>query len=87
LECRIRPLREGQSQLLATYDLFFAGKLVEVAEITAAVIERATEVRAQHRLKTPDAIHFATAIELQADLVLTGDRDMARCTQIKVELL
>jgi predicted nucleic acid-binding protein len=81
------PLRNNQTELLSTYDLFFSRGSLTLAEITASVIERATDLRARHGLKTPDAIHMATAIELQADLFLTGDRDLAPCSDIKVEVV
>jgi predicted nucleic acid-binding protein len=87
LECRVLPLRKNQAELLSTYELFFTRQSLTLGEITASVIERATDLRVRHGLKTPDAIHMATAMELQADLVLTGDRDLARCTGIQVEVL
>lgn len=62
LECRVKPLREGNADGLAKSELFFTRKSVAVAEITPAVIERATELRARYGLRTPDAIHVATAI-------------------------
>jgi predicted nucleic acid-binding protein len=87
LECRVKPLREGNTELLAKYDEFFMRRLVGVAEITARVIEQATELRARYGFKTPDAIHLATAIEEHADIFLTGDADLARCTEVTVEVL
>lgn len=56
-------------------------------EITAGVIEQATGLRARYGLKTPDAIHVATAIEEHADVFLTGDAALARCTEVNVEVL
>ncbi|MFQ5668220.1 MAG: hypothetical protein ACE5I7_17555 [Candidatus Binatia bacterium] len=32
-------------------------------------------------------MHLATAIEEHADLFLTGDDDLKRCTDVKVEIL
>lgn len=87
LECRVAPLRNEQNDLLAAYELFFTRRFVTVAEITASVIERATDLRVRYGLKTPDAIHVATAIDLQADSILTGDRDMARCTEARVDIV
>ena len=87
LECRVLPLRKNQTELLSTYELFFTRQSLTLGEITASVIERATDLRVRHGLKTPDAIHMATAMELQADLVLTGDRDLARCAEIRLEVL
>ena len=87
LECRTRPLREGDASLLERYEVFFARQRLVLAEVSAAVIERATVLRAVYGFKTPDAIHLATAIAEQADLFLTGDKGLTRCQEILVETL
>ncbi|MGL4423547.1 MAG: hypothetical protein ACRCZF_23020 [Gemmataceae bacterium] len=38
-------------------------------------------------MKTPDALHYATAIEAGAILFLTGDRGLGRCTEVLVEIV
>ena len=48
---------------------------------------RDPELRARHNFKTPDAIHLATAIEEKADVFLTGDVTLARCSDIQVDLI
>lgn len=87
LECRVRPLREGQSALMALYEEFFKRRSLQVADVGTSVIELATDLRARYGFKTPDAIHVATAMECGMDLILTGDRDMARCNEIRVQLV
>jgi predicted nucleic acid-binding protein len=87
LECRVKPMRDGNAQLLSTYDSFFARSSLAVIEIGVAIVDRATELRAKYGLKTPDSIHAATAMEEHADLILTGDRDLARCGGIIVQVL
>ncbi len=87
LECRVRPLREGQSALMAQYEEFFMRRSLQVADVGASVIELATDLRVRYGLKTPDAIHVATAMECGMDLILTGDREMARCNEIRVQLV
>jgi len=87
LECRVKPLRESDHELLARYDTFLTRRLMHVAELNALVIERATELRARLGLKTPDALHVATAIAERADLFLTGDAALARVTDLRVEIL
>ena len=61
--------------------------LIRHAEISAAIIDRATELRARHNFKTPDAIHLATAIEEKADAFLTGDAALARCSEIQIDVI
>ena len=87
LECRVKPLREAQNQLLAIYDEFFVGELVQVIEIGPEIVELATELRVRYGFKTPDAIHLATAIDQRANVFLTGDRALSRCTELRVEVL
>jgi predicted nucleic acid-binding protein len=87
LECRVKPLRAGDLALLALYDAFFASSEVVLWEIDAAVVEKATELRATLNIKTPDAIHLATAVLGKASGFLTGDRSLLRCTEVAVQIV
>ena len=87
MECRVKPLREGNERLLAHYDAFFRQRRLHLAALSAPVIERATALRARHGFKTPDALHLATAIEEGSDFFLTGDATLARCSELRVEVL
>ena len=87
LECRTRPLRMNDLAALAQFDLFFAGVELVLVEVSAAVVEQATDLRAKYNLKTPDALHYATAVEVGAAVFLTGDRTLSRCSHVPVEVL
>ncbi len=87
LECRVKPRRLGDDALLARYDALFTRARIEVVEISAAVIDRATELRARHGFKTPDALHLASAIEAGADGFVTGDAALLRCGDIRVAVV
>ena len=87
LECRLKPARDGDAALLLKYDLFFRRKPATIMEIDADVIERATDLRARYTVKTPVAIHLATAWQQQADVFLTGDAGLKRCAEVPVEIL
>ena len=87
LECRVKPLRTGDATVLALFDTFFAGSELELLEVTADVIERATEIRATYNFKAPDALHLASAIVAGATAFLTGDKSLAKCAEAPVEVL
>lgn len=87
LECRVKPLREGNAVLLATYDAFFTRRRLVVLDVSAPVIDRATELRVRYGFKTPDAIHLACALHAGSDAFVTGDAALARCTELRVEIV
>jgi predicted nucleic acid-binding protein len=87
MECRVKPLRSQDTALLQDYDDFFAADVSEIVPLTRAVIDRATEIRAQFGFKTPDAIHLAAASEASCDLFLTNDHRLDRFTGIAVEII
>jgi predicted nucleic acid-binding protein len=84
LECRVPHVREKNATRLAEYDDFFTAEEIDVADVSAGVIERATDLRARYGLKTPDALHLATAIEYGAGTVLTGEPAWKRCKEVDV---
>ena len=51
------------------------------------MLDRATDLRVRHGFKVPDAIHLASAIEAGADAFLTGDAGLAKCPDVKVEVI
>jgi uncharacterized protein len=85
LECRSKPMRDRDAVLLARFDATFAG--MRLVEVTPAIIERATELRAHYGFRAPDSIHLAAAIEASVDVFLTGDASLARCTEVRVDVL
>ncbi len=87
MECRILPLRQNNAALLQVYATFFARPLILVSEISAAIMDRDTDLRARYNVKTPDAIHLATAIELQADCFLTADQYLTRVKEVPITLI
>ncbi len=87
LECRVKPLRDGNDALLEEYEAVFGADEFVLLDVTAAVLDRATELRARHGFKTPDAIQLASAIEAGADAFVTGDAGLAKCPGVKVEVV
>jgi predicted nucleic acid-binding protein len=81
LECRIGPLKNNAASLLSIYEAFLSAAGLTIVELTADVIERATDLRAAYGFKTPDALHLGSAIEGGADIFITGDGKLARCRE------
>ncbi|HXK29731.1 MAG TPA: type II toxin-antitoxin system VapC family toxin [Candidatus Binatia bacterium] len=87
LECRVKPMRDGNTALLDEFDRFFNESVSEVLALSREVIDRATEIRSLHGFKTPDAIHLAAAILSNCELFLTNDRRLDGFTGLRVETL
>ncbi len=87
LECRSSPLGAGDARTLGHYDLFFAGSVEPVVQLTTAVCDRATEIRGHYQFKTPDSLHLAAAVESGCAVFLTNDARLSRFTGLQVEVL
>ena len=75
LECRVGPLRSSDLAMLKRFEDFFES--AHVVAVSSAVCDLAAELRAQHRLKTPDALHVAAAILNDCGEFWTNDRRLA----------
>ena len=87
LECRVKPLRDGNSILLQDFDDYFTNTIAEIVPLTRDVVDRATEIRAQFNFKTPDALHLAAAVIAKCDVFLTNDHRLRRFTSITIEVI
>ena len=72
LECMVMPLRTNDSELKRHYESFFKGQ--EMLEITGERFDEAAQLRADfNSLKTPDALHLATALHHECNELWTND--------------
>jgi predicted nucleic acid-binding protein len=83
----VGPIRRSDARLLAEFDVFFATTVGEIVPLSRDVLDRATEVRAQHGFATPDAIHLAAALVAGCDVFLTNDHRLNRAVGIQVEVV
>ena len=87
LECRVKPMRVGDTAALADMEAFLNGSDVVCVPLPRAVYERACRIRAGHNYHLADALHLATAIESGCGLFLTNDRRLGSFPDIAVEVL
>jgi predicted nucleic acid-binding protein len=86
-ECRVKPLRERDAAILALYDQFFSRQSLGILPLSDAVVDKATELRAVLGIKTPDALHLASAIIARAEVFVTGDAALQRCKEVRVAVV
>lgn len=75
-ECLTGAVRRDNAAVLAAYEAFFDGDRLgfELAPLSEAVLWSAPQVALDFRLDLPDALHFATALDLGCDAFLTNDK-------------
>ena len=87
LECRVAPLRRGDHASLERFEALFAQPDLLVVALSASVVELATQLRANHGLRTPDALQAACCLRLGPDAVMiTGDASFQRVKALQVRL-
>ena len=63
LEALVKPTRDGDTVLEQSFrDLLLTSHEVQLITISLPILESAIRLRAATRIKTPDAIHAATAL-------------------------
>jgi predicted nucleic acid-binding protein len=73
-EALVSPLRSGNIVLIANYEqlIFHAG--INLIPIERSILVAATKLRVKYKLKTPDAIHAATALSINCNRFITNDK-------------
>ena len=70
------PLRTGNEKLAQDYrNALTASPTWRLVELTADIAHRAARIRARSRIRLPDAIQVATALETSSMALITHDRD------------
>jgi predicted nucleic acid-binding protein len=67
--------------------MLLKGTGFKLIPITAPIAEQAAELRATYKLKTPDALQIAAAVDQKCDAFLTNDTGLKRVTEVQVLVL
>ncbi len=73
MEVLVVPLRDANADLVSTYEQFLRSSNIRLIPIDQTVLRGAARQRATTNLKTPDAIHAATALNEGCTIFLTND--------------
>lgn len=87
LETLIGPLKSGNAVLAQSYEQLFQQPQTSLFPITKSILRKAAELRASTKLKTPDALHAATAVEVGCTLFITNDGGFRGLSGLSVAVL
>ena len=76
------PLKHKQTTLAKRYEN--ALNKYQVLPLTATIASLAAQLRIQYRLKLPDAVQLASALDLGAAALVTHDRDFSKVKGLPV---
>jgi predicted nucleic acid-binding protein len=81
------PARDKNEVLLERYEqALTTGAGWRLCELNAVIAAHAARLRARYRLKLPDAIQLATALNAGCFALLTHDRDFSGVTELPILL-
>jgi predicted nucleic acid-binding protein len=76
------PFKAGQTALAKRYEK--ALLQYRVVDVSAPIAALAAQLRAQYRLKLPDALQLATALDIGAAALVTHDRDYSQVSGLDI---
>jgi predicted nucleic acid-binding protein len=79
------PLKTQDAKLVRTYDqLLSKTEYLITQPVTTEIAQTAAMLRATYGLRTPDAIHIASAMSVKAKCFITNDLALQRVAEIRV---
>lgn len=84
LEVLVHPLRNNNQKAAAEYrEILLNSKLITL-EVSVAIAEMAAQLRATHKIRTPDAIQISAALDAGATYFFTNDTKLPPIGGIKI---
>ena len=87
METLVKPLRAGDEVVEMLLRSTFDAHEVSLIPATRELWEDAARIRADTGLKTPDALHAATALSVSCALFVTNDTDFRRVEGLPIVVL
>lgn len=73
LEVLVHPLKNQNLKIAEEYREILLDSNLVLLDVSPVISEKAAQLRAQHNIRTPDAIQIATALNAGASVLLTND--------------
>ena len=86
LEILVKPLKANNQSIIDFYTELLTSS-IQLAPVDESILRSAAQPRSTTKLKTPDAIHAATAISCGCTIFLTNDRGFQNISRLPVVVL
>ncbi len=87
MEVLVGPLRNKNKALVSDYEQLLLNSAMQLIPINQSILRQAANLRATTNLKTPNAIHAATAISVNCDLFITNDKSFRNLSNLSIVIL
>src|SRR5205823_9206029 len=87
MEVLVGPLKSGNTTLETAFEQALLGTGMRLLPITQPILREAARLRATTRLRTPDALHAATAQQAGCVLFVTNDAGFRGVTNLPFVIL
>jgi predicted nucleic acid-binding protein len=87
LETLVQPIKQNNRTLISTYESLLTTTEINLLPISLDILRESANFRATQNLKTPDAIHAATAFSANCDYLISNDDGFKRVSNINVVIL
>ena len=85
LEVLVVPFRAGDARLAERYEALLTQSAgLECIDLSLPNLRIAAQLRAQFRVKTPDALQLAAALSRRCTALVTNDRDLPAIPTLRV---
>ena len=87
LETLVQPIKQNNQPLVSAYETLLTNTDIKLLPISLDILRESANLRAVQNLKTPDAIHAATAFSANCEYFITNDDGFKRLSNINVIIL
>lgn len=87
METLVVPLRNANNALITDYEQLLLSSEMRLIPVSQSVLRQAATLRATTNLKTPDAIHAATALSINCTQFITNDKGFRNVSGLPVVVL
>jgi predicted nucleic acid-binding protein len=87
METLVMPIKIANTALINDYEQLLTASEIRLIPITQTILKNAANLRATTNLKTPDAIHAASAVETGCTLFLTNDASLRTIPGLSIVVL